>query len=378
MLVASDCARPAAPSPLPLGNEPLRSVVGRPTATSAARAQQRDLALLLALAQGAAVTCRTDPGDGTRPSPWIERLHAMTHETRLAETHDEPGRPRAIDARPAARPALPFGPLPARVAVGGIERLVACPFRFLAQDGWRLREPDEPVDVPGVRERGQLVHAILERFHRDARERGLRFDAAGRDTLCTLLVDTTETAAARELARGGGALGEIAEWRATLEGYLDWAIADAALGWVWTDGERPGAIEVRWPGPGGERTLRIEGRLDRLDDGPGGRRVVDYKLGEPGRLRRIAADPAQAAQLALYAWIAGDEAEVAESGYLSLRRDGVKWVPLGRPASEVVADWRERLPAVLARIETGESIVASGAACDHCASRGLCRKGHWS
>ena len=36
------------------------------------------------------------------------------------------------------------------------------------------------------------------------------------------------------------------------------------------------------------------------------------------------------------------------------------------------------LPAYLARIDGGEPLSASGAECGHCASRGLCRKGHWS
>jgi ATP-dependent helicase/nuclease subunit B len=378
VLGASEATLPAAPAPLPLVNEPLRAMLGLPTATSAARAQQRDLALLLALAEQAAVTCRTDPSDGTRPSPWIERLRAMLDDARLADDHDDPGTSRSIVAAPAASPALPFGPLPDRIAVSALERLVACPFRFLAQDGWRLREPDEPVDVPGVRERGELVHAILERFHREAHARGLAFAESGRDALRALLVRTTEVEVGRELGRGGGALGEIAEWRATLERYVDWAIDDAAGGWVWADGERPGSVEVRWRGPQGERTLRIEGRLDRLDDGPDGRRVVDYKLGDPQRLKRIAGAADQAAQLALYAWFAEADGEVAASGYLSLRRDGVKWVPLERPAAEVVAAWRDRLPGVLARIEAGEPIRASGSACEHCASRGLCRKGHWS
>jgi ATP-dependent helicase/nuclease subunit B len=180
------------------------------------------------------------------------------------------------------------------------------------------------------------------------------------------------------LAAGGGALGELAEWRATLDGYLDWACTDAAAGWRWLDGEQSGAAQLEWPGTDGPRTLRVEGRLDRLDAGPDGLRVIDYKLGAPERLRRIAAAPDRAAQLALYAWIARARGEVAQAGYLSLRRDAVTWVPLAAAAGTVLQAWREALPRYLARIEAGAAMTASGVECEHCASRGLCRKGHWS
>ncbi|MFN8838635.1 MAG: PD-(D/E)XK nuclease family protein [Burkholderiales bacterium] len=378
VLGASDAALPAPPAPLPLVNEPLRTMLGLPTASSAAARQQRDLALLFALPGVAAVTCRSDPGDGTRPSAWIERLEAIVEDAPLRARIASAGRERLLAPARAARPAVPAGRLPPRLSVSGIEHLVACPFRFVAQHAWRLREAPDAVDVPGVRERGELAHAILETFHRRARDAGLALRPDAREAGRALLVEVTDAAAARERALGGGTFGEIAEWRATLERYVDWAIEDAAAGWRWVDGEREGVAAVAWDAADGPRTLRIEGRLDRLDEGAAGLRVVDYKLGGPERLKTLAAAPDRAAQLALYAWMAGAPGEVVASGYLSLRRDKVAWVGLSKPADAVVAAWRERLPRYLARIDGGEAMVASGSECDRCASRGLCRKGHWS
>jgi ATP-dependent helicase/nuclease subunit B len=378
VLGAADGVLPSPPPPLPLVNEPLRAMLGLPTAASLAAAQQRDLALLLALPVASAVTCRTDPTDGIRPSPWVERLGAILCDAPLHDRVELPGVFRTVTPARAARPAVAIGAMPASVPVGGIERLVACPFRFLAQDGWLLREPREAVDVPGVRERGELVHEILERFHAQTHALGLVPHPGTRETLRALLVETTETVSARDLATGGGTLGEIAEWRATLEAYLDWAIEDAAGGWRWLAGEQSGSADVAWESPDGPRSLRIDGRLDRLDRGPEGLRIVDYKLGAPDRLKRIAGAPDQAAQLVLYAWMASAHGTVAASGYLSLRRDAVGWVPLAEPAADVLDRWRAMLPAYLARIDGGEPLSASGAECGHCASRGLCRKGHWS
>lgn len=379
VLGGADGLLPAPPSPLPLVNEPLRVLLGLPTAGTDAIRQQRDLAVLLALPEQAAITCRTDPSDGTRPGPWVERLHVMMDDRPLHECFVSAGVDRVLTARPARRPAVALAGLPSRLSVGGVERLVACPFRFLAQDGWRLRERPEPIDVPGVRERGELVHEILERFHQRALDGGLDFDGTDDAALRALLVEVTDTVASREFASGGGTLGELAEWRATLDGYLGWAIADAAAGWRWAAGEQDGSAAIGWTdGAGRTRAVAIEGRLDRLDRGPRGLRIVDYKLGSPDRLRRIAAEPDRAAQLVLYAWIASAHGAVADSGYLSLRRDRVTWVPLSRPAPEVLADWRDALPRTLARIDSGEPLTAVGRDCEYCASRGLCRRGHWS
>ncbi|MFZ4756714.1 MAG: PD-(D/E)XK nuclease family protein [Burkholderiaceae bacterium] len=380
VLGAADGLLPAAPAPLPLLNEPLRAMIGLPTAAQAAQRQQRDLVLLLALAGEAALTCRTDPSDGTRPSPWVERLEAIACDAPLARRVDAPGAPRTIRAAPAARPGQPIGRMPARLTVGGIERLVACPFRFLAQDGWRLREPDEPVDLPGVRERGQQVHAILERFHREVQQLGVPVDATFRAELRSRLVACTDAEAARVVAGGAEILGELAEWRATLDDYLDWAIGDAASGWTWLDGECSGAATLEWSGAAGPRSLRVEGRLDRVDLGPAGLRVVDYKLGGKERLGKLAAAPDRAAQLVMYAWFAQSigEGAVQTTGYLSLRRRDLAWIPLAVDPDAALAQWRERVPAVLARIDAGEPLFAHGVDCQYCPSRGLCRKGHWA
>jgi len=380
VLGAADGVLPAAPAPLPLLNEPLRAMIGLPTVAQAAQRQQRDLVLLLALAGEAAISCRTDPSDGTRPSPWVERLEAIARDEPLARRVDAPGAPRTVRAVLAVRPGQPIGRMPARLTVGGLERLVACPFRFLAQDGWRLREPSEPVDVPGVRERGQQVHAILERFHRELRQLALSIDGTSRAELRSRLLACTEAEAAGVVAGGAEILGELAEWRATIDGYLDWAIADAALGWRWLDGERPGAATLAWSGAAGPRSLRVEGRLDRVDHGPAGLRVIDYKLGSKDRLKPVAAAPDRAAQLVMYAWFAQalGEGEVRESGYLSLRRRDLAWIPLAVDPGAALALWRERVPAVLAQIDAGEPLHAYGTECEYCPSRGLCRKGHWA
>ncbi len=382
VLGAAEGMLPAPVLALPLVNQPLRLMLGLPTAASSAAQQQRDLVLLLALAGESAISCRTDPGDGTRPSAWVERLEAITAEGPMSDRIILPGQSRQIEAMPATRPSPSLARLPDSLSVGSIERLLDCPFRFLAQDGWRLREPPEAVDQPGKRERGQWVHEILERFHTQAAARAMPFEGAAREALKALLLEITDEVAVREMASGAGTLGELAEWRATLDGYLDWAIGDAAGGWRFLAGEQTGTLEVSWSDERGPRSVRIEGRLDRLDQAGAGLRVVDYKLGSPPRLQAIAATPERAAQLALYGLIASGQGRVDKVGYLTLQRDATNWLPLGGatsdPVDDLIAPWREQLPVYFERIDRGAPMPAIGSECDHCAVRGICRKGHWS
>ena len=379
---AAEGVLPAPAPALALVNQPLRLMLGLPTAASSAACQQRDLVLLLALARESAISCRTDPGDGTRPSPWVERLEAIAADGPMSERILLPGQARQIKATPAKQPSPSLARLPDSLPVGSIERLLDCPFRFLAQDGWRLREPPEAVDQPGRRERGQWVHDILERFHAEASARAIPFEPSARDALQALLVGITDELADREMASGAGTLGELAEWRASLEGYLDWSIIDAAGGWRFVAGEQAGALEVQWNDERGPRSVRLEGRLDRLDQGGAGLRVVDYKLGSPQRLQGIAAHPDRAAQLALYGLIASRQGPVDKVGYLTLQREGTQWLPLGGagtdPVDVLIAPWRQQLPAYFERIDRGAPMPAIGSECVYCPVRGICRKGHWS
>ncbi len=379
---AAEGVLPAPAPALALVNQPLRLMLGLPTAASSAACQQRDLVLLLALARESAISCRTDPGDGTRPSPWVERLEAIAADGPMSERTLLPGQARQIAATPAQQPSPSLARLPDSLPVGAIERLIDCPFRFLAQDGWRLREPPEAVDQPGRRERGQWVHEILERFHAEASTSAIPFEPSARDALQALLVRVTDEVADREMASGAGTLGELAEWRASLNGYLDWSITDAAGGWRFVAGEQAGALDVQWNDERGLRSVRLEGRLDRLDQGGAGLRVVDYKLGSPQRLQAIAAHPERAAQLALYGLIASRQGPVNKVGYLTLQREGTHWLALGGaaadPVDDLIAPWRQQLPMYFARIDRGAPMPAIGSECVYCPVRGVCRKGHWS
>ena len=382
VLGAAQGALPAPPAPLPLVNDPMREWLGLPTLAGQARRQQHELILLLALAGESAITCRTDPESGARPSPLIERLESIRHDGALNTRYSQPGVARTILARPARpTPITLSAGVPARLSVSSIEHLVACPFRFGAQAGWRLRELREPVDAPGIRERGTLVHLILERFHAGLAHDDQPLTAEAREPLLARLAAMTDRVALEVNEGSASAVDQLAEWRATMPEYLDWAIRQSEQGWRWQSGERADRVELRWQRAQADRTVRIEGRIDRIDQGPGGLRVIDYKLGSATRLKERASQPRRDAQLAMYAWFAQagqEDAKLAEAGYLSLKRGQLAFHASSAAPDETLSWWQQQLPLTLARIDEGAPLVASGTECEYCASRGLCRKAHWT
>ncbi|HWP35895.1 MAG TPA: PD-(D/E)XK nuclease family protein, partial [Thermodesulfobacteriota bacterium] len=238
-------------------------------------------------------------------------------------------------ARTVPRLALADG---APVAATRLEIWASCPFRYFLEHVLRievLERPEALATIP-ARERGGLVHRILQRFVEEARQRGRLpapgqpWDDAHRQRLVEIAREEFADAERRGVT-GKARLWEVAqaEILADLAAFLD---EDARLrqrygvtpfgvelrfGFPAGDGERPLPAPA-WPLPGGG-TVRFRGVIDRLDVAPDGRRalVLDYKTGriqEYQALDRDALDRGRRLQLPVYALAArallGDGAEV--------------------------------------------------------------------
>jgi len=144
-----------------------------------------------------------------------------------------------------------------------------------------VEEPERRIEIDAL-DRGSLVHDILDRFVRDAIERGhplTAWEPADRERLHRI----ADACFADYVAEGrtGRALlwrRDEAQIRADLDTFL--AEDDGRL----RSGLRPVATEHRFDDlevtlPGG-RTVRVAGSIDRVDRGPDGSLVViDYKTG---------------------------------------------------------------------------------------------------
>ena len=189
-------------------------------------------------------------------------------------------------------------------AATDLERYAACPYRFFLERVLEIMPVEDLTLEFDVRNRGRAVHDVLTTFHRSVNERlgrpasPLELDAAEFDALLAAAVEevlppepeNSLAAALREVDRR-----LVAQWlsqyRQQLEKY-------AAL---WKDFEAPmvpDLLEASFGRPGPppstdqwlelsreQQTVRISGRIDRVDTGQVAGHsvfnVLDYKTGGP-------------------------------------------------------------------------------------------------
>jgi hypothetical protein len=235
------------------------------------------------------------------------RLGRQLHDVALAQ--DDPVLARgfaAADARRRAEVGIWTGFVGARPelvadlahprSATALEAWRACPFRYFLSRVLSVAELDDPAEAAEISpaDQGSLVHAVLERFLREHRDRPP--DAAWSDTERAQLVQMADEVADDFVAEGR--TGRPLLWRlqwARLRRHLDRILDDDAalrrdgsvtpvdveLGFGFDDGGHP-AVAVAI---GGGRQVLFRGRIDRIDRSTDGRRLVvlDYKTGSANR-----------------------------------------------------------------------------------------------
>lgn len=352
-----------------LGIEGLAEQRARETLAFAQLLRQPRVTLLRRLAEGS---------EPLGASPLVERL-------RLAWASACPPRPL-----PQARPALPRRQMllqpvrqplpqaPARwpeaLSASAVEALRACPYRFYSRVLLGLGEAEELDRELAKRDYGNWLHAVLWRFHQ-GREPG-QGTAVDRERLHQAAREEQEASPHSE----SDLLPFLASFEALVEPYLAWLHAREAAGWRWWQGELDRRVD-----PAALGGLKLQGRLDRLDRGPGEvLQLYDYKTGSLQKLKTQVADRSEDTQLAFYAALlneAGDApAADIRAAYLAMdNRDSpveVHHQRVGATAELLV----EGLAGELQRLRAGEPLRALGQGdlCEHCEARGLCRRDQWA
>jgi len=280
--------------------------------------------------------------------------------------------PRAevqLPARPTARP-LPHGEalLPESLSSTAYEDLRRCPYRFFALRQLGLRDSDELDAEVDKRDFGNWLHALLGHFHQ-ALQRDPVSDLPARRALMAV----AEAQATREFALSTAEfLPFAAAWPAVREGYLAWlAEHESREGAVFVEAEPWKEVALG--------TVRLVGRLDRIDATPDGRAfVIDYKTEAADKTRERVKDPNEDTQLAFYAALIPDDSLRAAYVNVGEKASGTRTVE----QQEVVAARDHLVEGVMddmARIARGARLPAlgEGVACAHCTARGLCRKDFW-
>jgi ATP-dependent helicase/nuclease subunit B len=221
-----------------------------------------------------------------------------------------------------------------------LQHLANCPFQGLSRKLLRLEQPEEGGEELDARGRGQLLHRALELLVRKLRDQGL-LDVPAAQLPAGFVTEVVAEAA--ELHAQHALTGHPRTWavaqtrvRRTLERLL-------ASGRMFPfRGLRPVATEVPFGRPEaeadwqelqlagafpGERPVWFRGTVDRIDQGPAGTGVLDYKSSK--RRDRAAAEfLVTDFQLPLYLHAVktrGDPGPL-QAGWLSLRN--LEFVPL--------------------------------------------------
>ncbi|MBI5202155.1 MAG: PD-(D/E)XK nuclease family protein, partial [Elusimicrobia bacterium] len=271
-----------------------------------------------------------------------------------------------------------------------LETYLECPFRYFASRLLGLGEVEEPGERGQLSplERGKLAHSVLEKFHRALLETGFwsRSDGRWEPHLDRALADGLGAKTWREL----GVYPLIWEAsRARLEGRLR-ALAAIDVARIRETGLVPSRFEHELEGE--VRGIRLHGRADRIDLGPGGRLwIVDYKSGRgPAKLKDKlksmgALQPPIYLELAIAAGLGPEKAAEGAALYFL---EGTKDRP-GEPAIVTLGadEWRALRPAFwdnvaghVARMFRGEFFIAPDeemyGACERCSFASVCRKSH--
>ncbi len=361
----------ATSAPATLIGETLARALGMED-TAARRLCQR-LALAQVLRAGRVTLLRRlrDGDEPVAPSPDVEWLLRARQRSAAPPwpTHDwQPGRAE-VPLQPVCRPTpSAAAALPETLSASQLETLRQCPYRFFARAVLRLDDADELEAGLAKRDYGNWLHAVLHRFHRLRAEPGAGDDQAG-------LLEAADVVT-RELELDEA---DLLPFRASFEtfapAYLGWLAQREGQGWRWHEGETDHAVQ-----PAVLAGLRLRGRLDRLDHGPGGQReLLDYKTGAAAGLKQKVAQPLEDTQLAFYAALLGGDDKLA-AAYLALDDAGA---PLHIPHPEVHATAQTMLDALggeWARLRQGAPLPAlgEGRVCETCEARGLCRRDHWA
>jgi ATP-dependent helicase/nuclease subunit B len=216
------------------------------------------------------------------------------------------------------------------------------------------------------RDFGVWLHAVLQHFHL-----ALAAEPASTTERRRALLEASSVAITRSMGLPEGEFLPFAvSWPAVAESYLGWLQTHESLeSALYESGE---IDQVQQLG-----TLKIRGRIDRIDRLPDGRvMVLDYKTENNAKTKARVKDPLEDTQMAFYAALLPHD--TLRGGYINVaekKTECIEQVDIVDARDALI----EGMLDDLQRIAEGAALPAlgQGSACDFCQARGLCRKDFW-
>lgn len=274
----NDGVWPASPGGDPFLSRAMRAEAGLAPAERSFGLSAHDFAQLACAPR--VVLTRAERADGapTVASRWLWRLGALaagadagaalappddwTTLARRLDTVAEPG----VNRQPPPKPRPPVTARPTSLSVSRIEEWVRDPYALYARKVLRLT-PLDPLDRPaGPLERGKAIHDALERVLKDKVPLDRLAERLEAETLSALRAFGLGPA---DLARETPRARRAAAW------FTAWEARRRDEGWSPAALEVEGALTLT----GSHPDFVLTARADRIDLGPGGGAVVDYKTG---------------------------------------------------------------------------------------------------
>ena len=393
LIGASAANLPGTPANTGIFNQSVRRTLGLSTFSDELKAITHDLFGLLARSPASWISWQGNGNGGVRdpqnPSPWIAAL-LLEGKRRVGKSLLVPNAETASAREPvstriskvhASRPApvLASGQVPQKISASGYQSLIDCPYQFFSRAVLRLREPDDVQEEMEKRDFGEFVHDILNRFH----QRYPQIGGVDPEETKAALLEETAVVFAAALAQNFIASAWRLQWESAIDAYLHWQGGREAEGWRWQAGELTSGFNIELEGG---QMLRIEGRIDRMDqravESAAESAVIDYKARAHSVLKNKLKNPGEDVQLPVYVALAEaayPERAVTEAAYLSIERNGVKPAPF--PDAQAAGQTHVlRLQRVFEQMHSQTPLPAQGIdqVCDYCEARGLCRRDHWN
>ena len=257
--------------------------------------------------------------------------------------------------------------LPERLSVSVVGKLLQCPYQFMLS-ALRIREVPAPALWPTAQHTGNILHAVLEKFHLQFPTITLQIDVAARLQRADL-IHQLQAIMLAEIATHAPASGRFWALGSLLSecaaAYIDAQIERWDAGWQVSQVEASIASADILP------KHIIHGKFDRLDHNSGANsaEVIDYKTSSETSLKARVADPMLDPQLLLYALLLNTQA----AAYWSIKKGNVSPMPVDAVGLHKMAVLDAIQAAHVAVLDKGATATPSKKTCQYCAFKGVCR-----